>query len=65
MATLLLPMQEGEIWRVQIVWLNGHVNYFGKFTSEKEAVAWIDAHPRLTGTAQGGNTTANVNVQSH
>jgi hypothetical protein len=32
--TLLLPVQEGEIWRVQIVWPNGAVRYFGKFTSE-------------------------------
>ena len=48
MSALLLPMQEGDVWRVEIVWLNGHVNYFGKFTSEKEAIAWIDAHSNLT-----------------
>jgi hypothetical protein len=48
MATLLSPVQEGGIWRVRIVWANGTVHYFGKFTSEKEAVRWIAAHPQLT-----------------
>ena len=48
MSALLLPVQEDDIWRVQIVWTNGHVNYFGKFTSEKDAIAWIEAHPNLT-----------------
>ena len=46
--TLLLPVQEGRIWRVQIVWPNGAVHYFGKFTSKRDATAWINAHPRLT-----------------
>jgi hypothetical protein len=46
--TLLLPVQEGEIWRVQIVWPNGAVHYFGKFTSERDATDQINAHPRLT-----------------
>jgi hypothetical protein len=46
--TQLLPMQEGEIWRVQIVWPNGAVHYFGKFASKKDAVEWINAHARLT-----------------
>jgi len=40
--------QEGGIWRVKIVWPNGAVRYFGKFTSEREAIDWINAHPRLT-----------------
>jgi hypothetical protein len=48
MSALLSPVQEGEIWRVQIVWPNGAVHYFGKFTSKKDAVAWINAHPNLT-----------------
>ena len=47
--TLLSPVvQEGGIWRVQIVWPNRHVNYFGKFTSERDAIDWINAHPNLT-----------------
>jgi hypothetical protein len=46
--TLLLPMQEGEIWRVQIVWPNGKVNYFGKFTSERDVIDWVNAHSNLT-----------------
>jgi hypothetical protein len=25
-----------------------HVHYFGKFPSEKDAIDWINAHPRLT-----------------
>ena len=47
--TLLSPVvQEGGIWRVQIVWHNRHVNYFGKFTSEQDAIDWINAHHNLT-----------------
>jgi hypothetical protein len=48
MAALLLPVQEGEIWRVQILWPNGAVHFFGRFTSERDAIVWINAHPRLT-----------------
>jgi hypothetical protein len=49
--TLLSPVvQEGGIWRVQIVWPNGRHTLVGKFTSEKDAVEWINAHPRLTNT---------------
>jgi hypothetical protein len=46
--TVLSPVQEGGIWRVKIVWPNRHVNYFGKFTSEQDAIDWINAHPNLT-----------------
>jgi hypothetical protein len=46
--TQLLPKQMGEIWRVKITWPNRHVHFVGKFTSEKDAVAWIEAHPNLT-----------------
>jgi hypothetical protein len=46
--TLLSPLQKGGIWRVKIVWPNRNVNYFGKFTSERDAIDWINAHPRLT-----------------
>ena len=48
MSALLSPLQDGKIWRVKIVWPNGAVHHFGKFPSEKDAIAWIDAHPRLT-----------------
>ena len=48
MSALLSPVQEGDIWRVQIVWPNGHVNYFGKFTSKRDAIDWINAHSNLT-----------------
>jgi hypothetical protein len=46
--TLLSPVKEGRIWRVKIVWPNGAVHYFGKFSFEQDAIDWIDAHPRLT-----------------
>ena len=41
-------MQVGSVWRVQIVWPNGSVHYFGTFTSRESAVAWITAHAWLT-----------------
>jgi hypothetical protein len=46
--TVLSPVREGELWRVQIAWPNGTVHHFGKFTSEKDAIEWITAHPWLT-----------------
>jgi hypothetical protein len=47
-SALLSPVQEGSIWRVKIVWPNGAVHHFGKFTSEQDDIDWINAHPRLT-----------------
>ena len=41
-------MQAGDIWRVQIVWPNGSVHYFGRFADKKAAVDWIAAHAWLT-----------------
>jgi hypothetical protein len=46
-TTVLLPMQVGTIWRVQIVWPNGSVHYFGAFASKASAVEWITAHAWL------------------
>jgi hypothetical protein len=51
-CTVLLPVREGKIWRVEIVWPNGTVHYFGKFASKEDAVDWIAAHPRLTMRAE-------------
>jgi uncharacterized protein (DUF2384 family) len=48
MSALLSSVQDGKIWRVKIVWPNRAVHHFGKFTSEREAIDWINAHPRLT-----------------
>jgi hypothetical protein len=48
MAAQLSPVQEGDIWRVRIAWPNRAVHYFGKFTSEQDAIDWINAHPSLT-----------------
>jgi hypothetical protein len=47
-VTRLFAVQEGKHWRVQIVWPNGGVHYFGRFTSKKDALAWIAAHEWLT-----------------
>jgi hypothetical protein len=46
--TLLSSVQQGRIWRVKVLWPNGKVNYVGKFSSENDAIKWIEAHPRLT-----------------
>jgi len=46
--TVLLPMQVGRIWRVQIVWPNGSVHYFGSFACRESAVEWIAGHAWLT-----------------
>ena len=46
--TVLLAVQEGDVWRVQIAWPNGALHYFGKFTSEQDAIGWITAHSWLT-----------------
>jgi hypothetical protein len=51
-CTVLLPVREGNIWRVKIVWPNGAVHHFGKFTSKEDAVDWIAAHSRLTMSAE-------------
>jgi hypothetical protein len=48
MSALLSPVQKGDIWRVKIVWPNRAVHFVGKFTSEKDALRWINAHPQLT-----------------
>jgi hypothetical protein len=48
MSALLSPAQEDDIWRVKIVWPNRAVHYFGKFTSEQDAIDWINAHSYLT-----------------
>ena len=48
MSALLSAVQVGKIWRVKIVWPNRHVNYFGKFTSERDVIDWVNAHSHLT-----------------
>jgi hypothetical protein len=52
-------MQEGDIWRVKMVWANEAVHYFGKFTSERDAIDWINAHPQLTKPEDNDGLTAN------
>jgi hypothetical protein len=41
-------MRKGRTWRVQITQSNGSVRYFGRFSSETRARAWIAAHVCLT-----------------
>lgn len=41
-------MQVGSTWRVQIVWPNGSVHYFGTFASKAAAVEWITMHSWLS-----------------
>jgi hypothetical protein len=46
--TVLLPVKSGNTWRVQIIWPNGSVHYFGTFASERDAARWIKDHSWLT-----------------
>ena len=48
MSALLSPVQEGDLWRVKIVWPNGRHTLVGKFSSEKDTIDWINAHTNLT-----------------
>jgi hypothetical protein len=41
---VLSPVQEGDVWRVQIIWPNGNINSVEKFSSEDDAIKWIDRH---------------------
>jgi hypothetical protein len=52
LSTVLLPVQAGETWRVQIVWRNGSVHYFGNFAHKQDAVNWIAAHAWLMAPAR-------------
>jgi hypothetical protein len=56
-CTVLLPVREGTIWRVQIAWPNGAVHCFGKFASKEDAVDWIAAHSWLTMPARENTKT--------
>jgi hypothetical protein len=47
-STVLLPVQAGKVWRVQIIWPNGSVHYFGNFARKQDAVDWVTAHAWLT-----------------
>jgi hypothetical protein len=39
---VLSPVQAGDIWRVQIIWPDGEMDFVGGFSSEGDAVKWID-----------------------
>ena len=47
-STILMSVQKGDLWRVEITWPNGTLHHFGKFRSEQEAQGWIRAHSSLT-----------------
>ena len=46
--TQLSPSAKGRDLAREDTWPNRHVSYVGKFTSEKDAIDWINAHPNLT-----------------
>jgi hypothetical protein len=48
-------VQEGNFWRAQIVWPNGSVHYFGRFSSEKDARELIINHAWLTAPVTKNN----------
>jgi len=41
---VLSPVQEGDIWRVQIIWPNGKRDYVGEFCSEGDTTKWMHRH---------------------
>jgi hypothetical protein len=41
---VLSPVQDGDIWRVQIIWRDGKMDFVGGFSSEGDAAKWIDRH---------------------
>jgi hypothetical protein len=43
-SAVLSPVRDGDIWRVQIIWPNGKMNIVGEFSSEGDAVKWIERH---------------------
>ena len=47
-AYTVIASERARIWRVRITWPNGKANYFGRFSSEKDAIEWVEAHARLT-----------------
>jgi hypothetical protein len=55
-TTVLLPVQVGEKWRVQIVWPNGSVHYFGNFGRRQDAADWITAHAWLMAVPKPSRT---------
>jgi len=58
-TTVLLPAEIGGTWRVQIVWPNGSVHYFGNFSRKQDAVDWIAAHAWLTAAPKAPPTARN------
>ena len=43
-CAVLSPVQEGDIWRVQIIWPDGKRDYVGEFSSEGDATKWMHRH---------------------
>jgi hypothetical protein len=40
----LSPVKDGDTWRVQIIWPDSKMDFVGGFSSEGDAVKWIDRH---------------------
>jgi hypothetical protein len=47
-TAVLLPIRQGDDWRVKIAWPHAIPRYFGKFNSQAEAEKWIEDHRWLT-----------------
>jgi hypothetical protein len=41
---VLSPVQEGDIWRVQMICPSGNKSCIGEFSSENAAIKWINGH---------------------
>jgi hypothetical protein len=46
--TQLTAVERSGHWAVRITWPNGRHDYFGKYTSEREASDWIKEHRWMT-----------------
>jgi hypothetical protein len=55
--TVLLAVQQGTIWRVQIIWPNGSVHYYGSFQAKQQALDWITTHDWITKTGPDERTS--------
>jgi hypothetical protein len=47
-STELRAVERNDHWSVMIAWPNGAINHFGKFSSERAAIVWINDHHWMT-----------------
>ena len=60
-SAVLRPVARKGYWRVQMVWPNKHLHFFGKFLSQAEAEKWIEQHRWLTEQPQKPDVTLRSN----